>query len=51
MKVINYDLKIVWLISIILITFFIFNLYENTKNHSIDTSKIHPASIILHKQC
>ncbi len=51
MKLINYDFKIVWIISIFLITFFIFNLYENNKNHSIDTSKIHPASLILHKKC
>jgi hypothetical protein len=50
MKFINSDFKIVWLISIFLITFFIFKLYETTENHKFDSAKIHPASIILHKQ-
>ena len=49
MKLINSHFKIVWLISIFLITFFIFKLYENNKIHKFDSAKIHPASIILHK--
>ena len=51
MKLIHSDLKLVWVILLFLITFFILKWYDATKNDTFDSAKIHPASLILHKQC